>query len=283
MAEKKLNMKRVRDTTIWTLLISGILVLLFFSIQRKSKAKVTSLVVHIDALNGQDRFITESDIIRIIEKEAGRNINQADIRSLDIRHLEAKLNTDKRIGRADLYFDSNDRLNVKVSQKKPVLRVIDNVGAEYYLDDKGSQIPTTLGSAIRVPIVTGLNEVFDARFMDSEKESKLKEVFEIATHIAQDDFLKSLIEQIHVESNKDRDILLVPKIGKEKIIFGNANMIEDKFFNLKIFYKDGITKLGWSRYKTLNLKYSGQVRGELSNPEMAEKPIITLRDSLSSI
>jgi len=274
-------MKRVRDTIIWTLLIGGILALLFFSVQRKSKAKVTSLVVHIESMNGQDRFITESDIIRIIEKEAGRNINKADIRSLDIRHLEAKLNTDKRIGRADLYFDSNDRLNVKVSQKKPILRMIDNVGAEYYLDDKGFQIPTTIGSAIRVPIVTGLNEVFDPNFLVAEKRTKLKEVFDVAIYIAQDDFLKSLIEQIHVDNS--RDIILVPKIGKEKIIFGNADMIEDKFFNLKIFYKEGMTKLGWNRYKTLNLKYSGQVRGELSNPELAEKPIMTVRDSISSI
>ncbi len=283
MAERKLNMKRVRDTIVWILLISGILTLLFFSVQRKSKAKVTSLVVHIESMNGQDRFITESDIIRIIEKESGRNINQADIKSLDIRHLEAKLNTDKRIGRADLYFDSNDRLNVLVSQKKPILRVIDNVGAEFYLDDKGYQIPTTLGSAIRVPIATGLNEVYDPNFLDEDKPSKFREVFQVAMYIAQDDFLRSLIEQIHVESGKERDIVLIPKLGREKIIFGNAEMIDDKFFNLKVFYKDGMSKLGWNRYKTLNLKYSGQVRGQLSNPELAEKPILTMRDSISSI
>lgn len=282
MAESKLNMKRVRNTIIWTLLIGSILALLYFSVQRKSNAQIASLIVHIDGLYGEDKMITESDIVRMIEKEAGRKINQSDIKTLDIRHLEAKLNTDKRIGRADLYFDSNDRLNVKVTQKKPIMRVIDNVGAEYYLDDKGLQIPTGLGSAIRVPVVTGLNEVFDPNFLKVDKSTKLKEVYDILLYISQDDFLSSLIEQVHVENNGDRDILLIPKIGREKIIFGSSEMLEDKFFNLKIFYKEGMAKLGWSRYKTLNLKYSGQVRGILSNPELAENPITPLRDSLSS-
>lgn len=282
MAESKLNMKRVRNTIIWTLLIGSILALMYFSVQRKSNAQIASLIVHIDGLYGEDKMITESDIVRMIEKEAGRKINQSDIKTLDIRHLEAKLNTDKRIGRADLYFDSNDRLNVKVTQKKPIMRVIDNVGAEYYLDDKGLQIPTGLGSAIRVPVVTGLNEVFDPNFLKVDKSTKLKEVYDILLYISQDDFLSSLIEQVHVENNGDRDILLIPKIGREKIIFGSSEMLEDKFFNLKIFYKEGMAKLGWSRYKTLNLKYSGQVRGILSNPELAENPITPLRDSLSS-
>jgi cell division protein FtsQ len=282
LAERKLNMKRVRDTLIWTLLIGGILTLLYFSVQRKSQAQIASLVVHIDDIYGQDQLITESDVIRIVEKEAGRNLTHTDIRQLDIRRLEVRLNEDKRIERADLYFDSNDRLNVRVIQKKPIMRVIDNAGAEYYLDNKGFKIPVSLGHGVRVPVVTGLNEPFHPEFLTQETPSKLKEVFEVLAYIAGDDFLSSLIEQVHVDNSPEKDMILIPKIGREKIIFGNSEMLEDKFFNLKIFYKDGMTKLGWSRYKTLNLKYSGQVRGVLSNPELAEMPFRSKLDSLPS-
>lgn len=282
LADRKLNVKRIRDTLIWTLLIGGILTLLYFSVQRKSQAQISSLVVHIDDIYGQDQLITESDVIRIIEKEAGKILTHTDIRQLNIRHLENRLNKDKRIERADLYFDSNDRLNVQVVQKKPIMRVIENAGAEYYLDDQGFQIPVNLGHGVRVPVVTGLNEAYHPDFLIQEKPSKLKEVFEVLVYIAGDDFLSSLIEQVHIENNTEGDLILIPKIGREKIIFGNSEMLEDKFFNLKIFYKDGMTKLGWSRYKTLNLKYSGQVRGVLSNPELAERPVKSKLDSLPS-
>ncbi|MBL0100570.1 MAG: hypothetical protein IPP49_11445 [Saprospiraceae bacterium] len=58
--------------------------------------------------------------------------------------------------------------------------------------------------------------------------------------------------------------------------------MEAKFNKLKIFYRDGLPKLGWSRYKTLNLKYANQVTGTLMNPEMAMKVKPVLKDSLQA-
>lgn len=275
-------MKRLRDTLIWILLISGVLTLLYFSVQRKTKAEISALKVHIDDIYGENQLISESDVIRIIEKEAGKNLTHTAIRTLNISQLESRLNEDKRIEKADLYFDSDDRLNVLVIQKKPVMRIMENTGVQYYLDNQGFRIPVNLGHSVRVPVVTGLNEAYNADFLSQEKPSKLKEVFEVLVYVSRDEFLSSLIEQVHLDNNEERDIILIPKIGREKIVFGNSDMLEDKFFNLKVFYKDGMNKLGWSRYKTLNLKYSGQVRGVLSNPELAERPFISRKDSLPS-
>src|SRR5690606_6219498 len=73
----------------------------------------------------------------------------------------------------------------------------------------------------------------------------------------QDDFLRALIEQIYVEESGE--IIFIPKVGKEKLVFGGTSQMEEKFDNLKIFYRDGLTKLGWNRYPVLNLKYVNQV------------------------
>ncbi len=282
MSDRKLNMKRVRDAMIWLTLIAGISALLFFSIMRKSNAEVKTLVVEIEKINDGEQLISEKEIKQILQLAAGKTITKANIKSLNLRKLEAKLNKDKRIQRADLYFDSKNRLHAHIIQKKPIMRVIEEEGGEYYLDENGKQVPVTRGSAVRVPVVTGIRDTFSLVNTKSDRPSKLKQVFDIMKYVAKDPFLTALIEQAHVEHDSIGDIVLIPKLGREKLIFGDASDIQAKFDNLKIFYRDGMPKLGWSRYKSLNLKYSHQVRGMLANPEHAAKIKPILRDTLTA-
>lgn len=282
MGDRKLNMKRVRDAMIWLTLIAGISALLFFSIMRKSNAEVKTLVVEIEKINDGEQLISEKEIKQILQLAAGKTITKANIKSLNLRKLEAKLNKDKRIQRADLYFDSKNRLHAHIIQKKPIMRVIEEEGGEYYLDENGKQVPVTRGSAVRVPLVTGIRDTFSLVNTKSDRPSKLKQVFDIMKYVAKDPFLTALIEQAHVEHDSIGDIVLIPKLGREKLIFGDASDIQAKFDNLKIFYRDGMPKLGWSRYKSLNLKYSHQVRGMLANPEHAAKIKPILRDTLTA-
>jgi cell division protein FtsQ len=282
MSDRKLNMKRVRDAVIWLTLIAGITALLFFSVIRKSNAKVKTLEVTVVGVSENERIISEKEVKQILELAAGKTITNKNIKTLNLRKLESKLNKDKRIERADLYFDSKNKLHARIVQKKPIMRVIEQTGAEYYLDENGKQIPVTRGSAVRVPLVTGVRDTFKTGFIKSDKPSKLKSVFEIMKYVSKDAFLTSLIEQAHIEMDSIGDIVLIPKIGREKLIFGDASDIEAKFDNLKIFYRDGMPKLGWSRYKTLNLKYSQQVRGMLANPDVATPIKPVMRDTLTA-
>ena len=279
---RKFNWKRLRDTFIWVMLISGISVLLYFSIQKKSNARVKSLEVNIEGVSESDHLIYEKEVLKILTEEAGKPITKANISTLNLRRLESKLNKDKRIERADIYFNSNNRLNVRIIQKKPVMRVIDNAGTEYYLDENGKKVPVTRGSAVRVPVVTGIKDTFNVKMVVSDKPSKMKDVFIIMKYIAQDEFLSALIEQAHVENDSTGDIVLVPKIGRQKLIFGSAQDMEAKFDNLKIFYRDGLPKRGWNRDKTLNLKYTNQVIATLVNPQTAERIHAAVSDSLQA-
>jgi hypothetical protein len=114
MSDRSLNMKRVRDAMIWLTLIAGISALLFFSIRRKSNAKVQLVVVHIVGANENEYLISEKEVNKILTLAAGKTLNKSNISTLNLRRLEAKLNKDKRIERADLYIDSKSRLNVRI-------------------------------------------------------------------------------------------------------------------------------------------------------------------------
>ncbi|MBK9256957.1 MAG: hypothetical protein IPM42_15855 [Saprospiraceae bacterium] len=251
-------MKRVRDAIIWMTLLTGISALLFFSVRRKVNAEVKTLVVKIDPIDGNQRMISEAEVTKKVEGHLGFKIEQVNIRKIDTRALEESLNEDSRIDVADVYFDSKDRLTVWIRQRKPIMRVVDRNNISYYLDVKGEKVPTIVSGAIRVPLVTGDLESYQPDMIHSDKKSKLKEVFEIMKYVDGDEFLSALIEQVHVEEGTG-EIFMIPKIGREKLIFGGAENMEEKFDKLKIFYRDGLPRLGWSKYSALNLKVTDQV------------------------
>src|SRR5690554_3920861 len=110
MSERNLNMKRVRDTTLWLFLFVTIVTTLFFAVHRKANAAVAELKIEIVGLEEDENLITEKEVTEILQLAAGKVIDQSNIKDLDIRDMEEKLNKDNRIKQADLYFDSNDNL-----------------------------------------------------------------------------------------------------------------------------------------------------------------------------
>ena len=273
----------MRNFLIWTAVFVGIAIGLFFSIRSKANAKVDEITIHYGGAAKGDQLISKNEILNILSKKAKKPINKTNIQRLNLRVLEAELNKDERIEKADLYMDANNRLHVRILQKKPIMRVLTDAD-DYYIDVNGNQIKNRPGSISRVPIVTGVTEVYSkANFTNKLGKSQLRNIFDILSQTADDEFLSALIEQVTISQDSLNDIVLIPKIGKEKIVFGDASNIQGKIQNLKIFYKDGLPKLGWNRYKKLNLKQGNQVVGTLLNPEMAHvsQPAIP-RDSLTA-
>ena len=254
----KLNMKRVRSVLVWTIILAGIAVLWWMAVLRKNNAGVKGLAVDIEMIGDNQKMISEQEVIKMTEQFLGGPPDSMSIMKLDIRGLETFIGKDRRIEQADVYFDSNENLRIRIIQRKPIMRVMDKNHTSYYLDEEGNQIPAGVGGAIRVPLVTGNLETWYAGLFESDKHVRLKEVFEIMKYVQKDEFLSALIEQVHVEDITG-DVIMIPKIGRERLVFGDAEGMEEKFDKLKIFYREGLPRLGWSKYKTLNLKYTDQV------------------------
>ena len=106
-----------------------------------------------------------------------------------------------------------------------------SIGQVHQAEKDGKKLAVKKNNAIRVPIATGDIELYKEDFLTAKRASRLREVFEVATHIQNDKNLRPLIEQNDVE---DDQIVLIPKIGRHELTLGDANDLEDKFENLKI-------------------------------------------------
>ena len=101
-----------------------------------------------------------------------------------------------------------------------------------------------------------ITEVFGSR-VDSLHTQLARDLYKTAQYIKKDTLWDSQIEQIVVDQKND--IELIPRVGNQRIILGDADSLEKKMKNLLLFYKKAMPQVGWDTYRTINIKYTNQI------------------------
>ena len=91
----------------------------------------------------------------------------------------------------------------------------------------------------------------------TSNNSYAQALFELANLLSEDDLWAYQIIQIHF--SKDKEVILIPRVGNHKIIFGMLKNLEEKFQNLRLFYEQAIRLKGWNSYTDINLKFKNQI------------------------
>ena len=245
---KKANWKKVGCVTLFIAIVAYITAsVILFSGKREDRMCTKARAVILDSTIL--KFINEQDIINILqEDELFRNGSKAS--TINEAHIEACLAKKSRIKKAECYLtaDGADKciLQVAVTQRKPVLRVMTD-HANYYIDSDGEVMKVTERFAAFVPIVTG---------SVSEKFAKT-DLYEFAMFLKNDNFWDAFVEQIDV--NSSHELTIVPRVGNQLIKMGTIDNYQQKLEKLLAVYHNGFNKIGWNKYKEINLMYDEQV------------------------
>jgi cell division protein FtsQ len=264
---KKINFRKILIIVLWIIGLSGLLASLAFANGKQKNVVTENMLVSVNNTE-VNTFIDEEDVKEFF-KERKDSILHVALKNIDINSLEKALNSHPAIENADISVDVNGDMGINVTQRTPLVRVINLDGESYYIDNKSKLMPLSDKYTARVIVATGfIIEPYASRCLFSvnsisknelfSKVSVLDDIYNISTFIAKDSVLASLIHQINV--TPDKEIELYPSIGNHKIIFGEAKDFQEKFDKLKLFYTDGLNKTDdWNKYSTINIKYKNQV------------------------
>jgi len=264
---KKINFRKIIVIVLWIIGLSGLLASLAFATGKEKNVVAENLYVSVNNTE-VNTFIDEEDVKEFF-KDRNDSILHASLKNIDVNSLEKALNSHPAVENADIAVDVNGDVNIDVTQRTPLVRVMNLDGESYYIDDKSKLMPLSDKYTARVLIATGyIIEPFASRYQFPittiakhevfSKVSVLDDIYKISAFIAKDSVLASLIHQINV--TPDKELELYPSIGNHKIIFGEAKDFQEKFDKLKLFYTDGLNKTdGWNKYSTINIKYKNQV------------------------
>ncbi len=237
--------------------IALVVVIGIAAIMNKRKGNVKDIVVNIQHLeDGVNDLIKDKDIKEILRRGFEENVAEMKVSRVDVQRAERILEQDPFIENAEVFIDADNKLNIKIVQREPICRIIDNNGLNYYMDKNGIKMPPSKYFSARVPIITGAVPPHVTDFL-SRKKYGLKDVYNLVKQLQTDEFYKTFIQQIVVDAGGE--FTLIPVLGDQKIRIGTIDDLDDKLKRIRIFYDEAMPYEGWRKYATISVKYKGQI------------------------
>lgn len=207
--------------------------------------------------DNQHHLITNDEVVNLV-KDLGLVEGVSIKKDIHVDQIEKTLRNHYAVDKAEVYFLNNGDLHINIFKKTPIARLLGNTpDVNYYLDYNGQLMKTSDSYVAKLPIFSG--EIFSINDEFEPKSSTLimDDIYEMSQLINNDAFLKSQIVQIHINNNGYFE--LIPRIGNQKILFGLAENMENKFKKIKLFYANGPQAKELNKYDTLNVIFDNQI------------------------
>ena len=239
----------------WLISLGGLVVLMSFIGIKKAGVVCKAVKVYIP---GSQYFIDKQEVDHILQL-GNYALVGLKMENIKMHELENSLKANPFIEYAKVYGDMDGTLVIEISQRQPILRMLNRFDQDFYIDMHGLKLPLSPNFTARVLAVNGfIEEPFGGR-VDTLHTQIARDVFKTVSYIHNDALWDAQIAQVYV--NADQEIELIPRVGSQRILLGNADSLDVKFKNLLGFYKQALPQVGWAAYKTINIKYTNQVIG----------------------
>ena len=192
------------------------------------------------------RFVSDLDVLKYINA-AKINPNGLSYKNIQLHDMERKITEIPFVKNAQCYKSSGGLLCVDIEQRKPIMR-IETPTQHLYLDSEGGLMSTSTAFSAYVPVLLSEKTL--------NKNYLKEDIYKFADYVYNDKFLNALVEQVYIDSNGKIEI--VPRVGSQIIVLGSTESYQKKMTRLKKLYKSGFSKVGWNKYKKIDLTYDNQ-------------------------
>lgn len=258
--------KKIIILFIWALLFAALVVYMVYTEKRHKEVVCDVLSIRIK-YNGTDTFLLEEDILDHLAKNGFKIIGEP-LAGISAGEIETSLYTIPYVDKAEVYVTIEGNVKINITQRRPIVRIINTGNKSYYIDDTGLLLPGSDKYTARLLVANGeIRNYYLPNYKLRQEDSlhpdtaiinsPLYKIFMMAQFIDCDTFWRPMIEEIYITEKNEME--LYTKVGDAAIIFGDTDNMKEKFDKLFIFFKEGLNKFGWGRYKRINLKYKNQV------------------------
>ncbi|UKJ06846.1 cell division protein FtsQ/DivIB [Solitalea lacus] len=271
---KRINWKRVLILTCWAVSLVGVSVLLSFVSNKQDKIVCKGVKIVIE---GKNFLVEKGDILALMNRVLPQFVSHP-LDEIPVEQIERAVKLNPYVERADIFIDLDGIVRVNVKQREPVVRIINKSFQSFYVDKNGRKMPLSLNFSPRVVVANG--NIDEQPAMNDTLKTKLaKDIFALAQFIGADEneFWKAQIVQVFANSNAELE--LIPRVGNHRILLGDTENLSERMNNLIVFYKKALPRVGWERYKVINIKYQNQVIGVR---DTLAKQYITSTDTLKT-
>jgi len=253
-------MKRVLTYIFFALFVaafcSGMFLLEYYQRQERTSMVCTDMeITFLDSLE----FVSKEDVKNYLNEEYGAFIGQM-LDSVGLGKIESVLESKTAISDCEAWVTDDGILHVDILQRAPVVH-FQNGEQGYYVDDRGYIFPLHPDYTADVPTVAGsipitIPEGYRGEAPAESSREWIAKVSRLTAYMQETGEWPTNFNRIEVTENGD--IVLLPASGEEHFIFGQPELMEDKFSRIHKYYSVIKTVKG-DVYETINVKYKGQI------------------------
>lgn len=194
----------------------------------------------------EQTLLNEQDVYNLLEIKNKTALTGKMAGVLNPAGMEKKIMKHPTVKKVRVYLGMNGKLHIELEERTPIIRVIPEGSRGYYLTEDRVKIPLSSHyTPDLIPATGSMNDLIDTK------------LYAVMGFVNNNSFWKEQIEQFFVSTNGD--IGFIPLTGVHEVILGDTAQLEEKFKKLEVFYRNGLSKIGWNKYKSVNLKFKGQV------------------------
>lgn len=247
--------------TIFAVILCLLAIGLFavYSLNESKRRELTCAGVKVEFADSF-RFVTSKDIESYLKKDYGAFIGQR-LDSVDLKKVEKILNSKSAVLKTEAYTTPDGFLNVKIYQREPVAR-FQKGGFGFYADERGFLFPLQSNYTSQVMIIDGniplsVPDGYKGEPKTEAEKKWLAGVLELLDYMRASKSWSGFFGQISV--NQNGDLLMIPRAGKERFIFGEPDEIDSKFKRIGEYYTTVAPDKEPGFYSSVNVKYNRQI------------------------
>lgn len=210
----------------------------------------------------QRKFISEEDI-KDWMADYGTYLGLR-LDSVDLRRVEAVIDGKSAVRKSEAWLTDDGVLHISVTQREPVVR-FQNASGGFYADASGFLFPLQQRHTARVPIVDGslplkLGKDFKGEPETDQERQWVLSVIDLARYLGERKEWNELVGQITV--SKDGNLVLIPREGSERFVFGTPTDIDAKFSRIRKYYESVAPSREADEkppYKSVDVRFDGQI------------------------
>jgi len=247
--------KKIILFVFWLLVFVGVVYMVVRADAARDNMACEKYAVQVRVEHTADTLLYPVDIENIMLKHD--TIIGKPYHAIDLYALEGVLKQQPAVSEVHIYGDMLGTLRITATQRVPIVRIIDALNQSFYLDETAQVMPARPGTSAHVITVSGnIGITRDQALADTLKQ-RWDALIACVKFINNDAFLRCQIGQIYIEN--ENLALMIPVIGKHKIIFGSLEHPEKRLTRLKIFYQRGMDAEKWANYRSIDLRYKSQI------------------------
>lgn len=236
-----------------TLVVIAIVVVAIVTMQSRHCEKVQVRIQY----NGENPTVSSEDVIALLEEENIPILGE-ELKEIDAATISKVIEKNPFVRKTNKVLTAGTTLIIDISLRNLLVHIYPEKGEQFFIDEEGFLLPYSSKVKENLIVANGnIEHSYKAgHYLDTAK-NRLNDIYSIAKILSAEDFYSAQFRQIYINSNQE--IELIPMVGKQIVLVGDGQNIQEKLFNLKETYKNALVYKGIDQYAQLDLRFKNRV------------------------